>query len=87
MKIASARPFCGACCWYTTHSWGSRSGGRDDLIDAGVIETRDTQPLASILLGAFNEAGVLIAGSRDKAAAREGAAETFQYPLERLRVD
>ena len=58
-----------------------------DLIDAGVFETRETQPLASILLGALNEAGMLIASSRDKAAAREGAAETFQYLLERLRVD
>jgi AcrR family transcriptional regulator len=68
------------------HALGAVVAGLEEAMDAGLIERRPATPLAHILLGALNEAGMVIANSRKPARARASVAETVRWLLERMRV-
>lgn len=65
----------------------SMRGGLRALMRAGVIGEEPTAPLAALLVGALNEAGLSIAHSEDPEAAREPIVEALIRLLERLRID
>jgi hypothetical protein len=55
-------------------------------IDAGIIEPQPVDPLAHVILGAFNEAALLIAHAKDKKAARREVREVTNRMWSGLRV-
>jgi len=55
-------------------------------IDAGIIEPQPVDPLAHMILGAFNEAALLIAHAKDKKAARREVSEVTNRMWSGLRV-
>jgi AcrR family transcriptional regulator len=55
------------------------------LIDEGLIERQPVEPLAHLLLGAFTEAGLLIARSSDRVAARAQVGESIDRLMAGLR--
>jgi AcrR family transcriptional regulator len=55
------------------------------LIDEGLIERQPVEPLAHLLLGAFTEAGLLIARSSDRVAARVQVGESIDRLMAGLR--
>ena len=55
------------------------------LMDQGLIEEQPAEPLAHLLLGAFTEAGLLIARSDDRAAARREVGASIERLMEGLR--
>jgi AcrR family transcriptional regulator len=55
------------------------------LIDEGLIERQPVEPLAHLLLGAFTEAGLLIARSSDRVAARAEVGESIDRLMAGLR--
>jgi AcrR family transcriptional regulator len=57
----------------------------ESLIDEGLIERQPVEPLAHLLLGAFTEAGLLIARSTDRVAARAQVGESIDRLMEGLR--
>src|SRR3954447_1500600 len=56
----------------------------ESLIDEGLIERQPVEPLAHLLLGAFTEAGLLIARSTDRVAARAQVGESIDRLMEGL---
>jgi len=56
-----------------------------NLIDQGLIEDQPVEPLAHLLLGAFTEAGLLIARSEDREAAREEVGGSIERLMHGLR--
>ncbi|MGH8012958.1 MAG: TetR/AcrR family transcriptional regulator [Candidatus Binataceae bacterium] len=55
-------------------------------MDAGVIEIQPIDPLAHILLGALNEAALVIANANDEDAARDEAGAVIARILEGLKT-
>jgi len=56
-----------------------------NLIDQGLIEDQPVEPLAHLLLGAFTEAGLLIARSEDREAARAEVGGSIERLMAGLR--
>ncbi len=56
-----------------------------NLMDQGLIEEQPVEPLAHLLLGAFTEAGLLIARSEDRKAARAEVGESVERLMQGLR--
>ena len=54
-------------------------------MDQGLIAEQPAEPLAHLLLGAFTEAGLLIARSKDRAAARAEVGESIERLMLGLR--
>ena len=61
-------------------------GGLQAMVDAGLVEDQPLDPLAHMLLGAMQEAGLLIAHARDGAAARREVGDSLVRLLQGLRV-
>ena len=61
--------------------------GLDTLIALGQIERQETAPLATLLVGALNEAGLVIAHSPDRAAAKAELLGSFERLIGGLRVE
>lgn len=57
----------------------------ESLIEEGLIEPQPVAPLAHLLLGAFTEAGLLIARADDRAAARAEVGESIDRLMAGLR--
>lgn len=68
------------------YALGTVRAALEDAMNSGVIEPHPIEPLSHILLGALNEAGMLIANSRKPADARAGVADTLSYIFDRLRI-
>jgi len=56
-----------------------------NLMDQDLIEQQPVEPLAHLLLGAFTEAGLLIARSEDRKAARAEVGEGVERLMQGLR--
>jgi AcrR family transcriptional regulator len=54
-------------------------------VDQGVIEEQPVEPLAHLLLGAFTEAGLVIARSEDRKAARAEVGQSIDRLMRGLR--
>ena len=61
-------------------------GGLQAMVDAGLVEDQPLDPLAHMLLGAMQEAGLLIAHAEDKEAARREVGDSLVRLLQGLRV-
>lgn len=61
-------------------------GALGHLMKQGIIAEEPAEPLAALLVGALNEAGLSIAHSEDPAARRAEMVEALVRLLERLRV-
>jgi len=61
-------------------------GGLQAMVDAGLVEDQPLDPLAHMLLGAMQEAGLLIAHAEDPAAARREVGDSLVRLLQGLRV-
>src|SRR4051794_23548999 len=57
----------------------------EQLIEAGLIEPQPVAPLAHLMLGAFTEAGLLIARAEDRVAARAEVGESIERLMDGLR--
>jgi AcrR family transcriptional regulator len=68
------------------HALAAMRDGLEDAMNSGVMRRYPVDPLAQILLGALNEAGMVVANSRDHGAARTAVAETLAYLLDCLRI-
>jgi len=55
-------------------------------IDAGIIAAQPVRPLAHVVMGALDEAAMLVARSEDPAATRTEVAATLQSLLDGLRL-
>jgi AcrR family transcriptional regulator len=56
-----------------------------NLIDAGLIEPQPVESLAHLMLGAFTEAGLLIARAEDRVVARAQVGESIERLMSGLR--
>lgn len=56
------------------------------LMEAGIVEPGPVEPLAHMLLGALSEAGLVIAGAEDAAAARQAVGLSLDRLLRGLRT-
>lgn len=78
--------------WQEWREIGNRYGlglvtlGLQNAMDAGVLRRADVTQLAHLMLGALDEAAMLIANADDPRHARELAEETLLILLEGLRV-
>ena len=61
-------------------------GGLQAMVDAGLVAEQPLDPLAHMLLGAMQEAGLLIAHAEDKEAARREVGDSLVRLLQGLRV-
>lgn len=68
------------------YSMKSMRSGLRALMTVGEIAEEPTAPLAALLVGALNEAGLSIAHAEDPVAAREPVVAALLRLLERLRV-
>lgn len=68
------------------HALGTITSALEEAMEHGLIERRPAAPLAHILLGALNEAGMLISNSKDHSTARTQVADTLTYVFECLRI-
>jgi AcrR family transcriptional regulator len=68
------------------HALAAVRDALEDAMNAGVMRRRPVDPLAQIFLGALNEAGMVVANSRDQDAARTAVAETLAYIVDSLRI-
>lgn len=59
----------------------------EDVMEAGVVERRPVEPLAHVVLGALNEAGMVIADASDPAGARAEVGAAVMFLLEGVRRD
>jgi hypothetical protein len=66
------------------HGLGLITAALQSAIDVGAIPPQPVRPLARILLGALDEAALLIARAEDVAAARREVGETLDYVLAAL---
>lgn len=57
----------------------------EDVMEAGLVERRPVEPLAHVVLGALNEAGMVIANAEDPAVARQEVGEAIMFLLEGVR--
>jgi hypothetical protein len=57
----------------------------ENLIEEGLIEPQPVEPLAHLMLGAFTEAGLMIARANDRAAARAEVGESIERLMQGLR--
>ena len=64
---------------------GLLSAALQALVDAGMLEPQPVEPLAHLLLGALNEAGLVIAGADDPPAARAAVGASLDRLLRGLR--
>jgi AcrR family transcriptional regulator len=64
---------------------GLVQGALQAAIDAGEIEPQPVRPLAHVLIGALDEAALLVARSEDPVSARAEVAETLKRLLGALR--
>lgn len=64
----------------------SMRGALRHLMTAKIIEDEPTEPLAALLVGALNEAGLTIAHAEDPAAKREVVVTALIRLLERLKL-
>jgi AcrR family transcriptional regulator len=55
------------------------------LIEEGLIEPQPVEPLAHLMLGAFTEAGLMIARAEDRVAARAEVGESIERLMHGLR--
>ena len=62
-------------------------GGLQAMVDAGLVEDQPLEPLSHMLLGAMQEAGLLIAHAEDSAAARREVGDGLVRILRGLRID
>lgn len=69
-----------------SYSMKSMRAGLRALINAGEIEDEPTAPLAALLVGALNEAGLSIAHADDPEAEREPVVAALIRLLTRLRI-
>ena len=67
-------------------SMRSMRGALRAMISAGQIADEPTEPLAALLIGALNEAGLMIAHADDPSAVRESVMDSLLRFLERLRI-
>jgi AcrR family transcriptional regulator len=67
------------------HGLGMIATALSAAMDAGYIERQEVEPLAHLMLGALNEAGLAIARAKDVAAARRRYGETLERWVEGLR--
>jgi AcrR family transcriptional regulator len=68
-----------------SYALGLIKTGLQDLVEAGIARPQPVDPLAHLLLGALNEAGMLIANSRDRDETRAEVGRTLEGFLEGLR--
>lgn len=68
------------------YGFGAVSAALAQAMDAGVIDTQPTEPLAQVLLGALNTAARVIASARDPEDAREQVGESIERLLAGLRA-
>lgn len=61
-------------------------GGLQSMVDAGLVEDQPLEPLAHMLLGAMQEAGLLIAHAEDPVTARREVGDSLVRLLQGLRV-
>ncbi len=61
-------------------------GGLQAMVEAGLVEEQPLDPLAHMLLGAMQEAGLLIAQAEDAEAARREVGDSLVRLLAGLRV-
>jgi AcrR family transcriptional regulator len=61
-------------------------GGLQSMVDAGLVEEQPLEPLAHMLLGAMQEAGLLIAHAEDPEAARREVGDSLVRLLQGLRI-
>ncbi len=59
--------------------------GLQSLVEQGLIARQPVEPLAHLLLGAINEAGMMIAGSKDVDTARKVVGQSLDHFLQGLR--
>lgn len=69
-------------CIDALHGLGLIENGLRSMVEQGLI----ARPLAHLLLGAITEAGMMIAGSKDVAAARRTVGRSLDHLLEALRA-
>jgi AcrR family transcriptional regulator len=69
-----------------TYGLGLIEGTLQAAIDAGLIEPQPVKPLAHLLLGALDEAGLLVARAEDVEAMRREVGESIARFLGALRV-
>jgi AcrR family transcriptional regulator len=69
------------------YALGAVSAALEEAMSAGLIERRPVEPLAHIILGAMNEAGMMIANAKDAGRARADVEDTLHYVFARLRDD
>jgi AcrR family transcriptional regulator len=60
--------------------------GLQSMVDAGLVEDQPLDPLAHMLLGAMQEAGLLIAHADDPEAARREVGDSLVRLLQGLRI-
>lgn len=78
--------------WQEWREIGNRYGlglvsfGLQNAMEAGFLRRADVKPLAHLVLGALDEAAMLIANADDPGATRERAEETLLVLLEGLRM-
>jgi len=68
------------------HGLGLIEDGLRSMVERGLIARQPVEPLAHLLLGAITEAGMMIAGSKDVAAARRTVGRSLDHLLEALRA-
>jgi AcrR family transcriptional regulator len=65
---------------------GLVSAGLQEAMDAGALARWPVPPLAHLILGALNEAGLMISGAQDTRAVRAEVGDTVVHVLEGLRA-
>ena len=70
----------------SAYGLGLVEDGLRSLAERGVIAPQPAKPMAHLLLGAMNEAGMMIAGSEDVAAARKVVGKSLDQLLQGLRI-
>lgn len=67
------------------HALGAVAAALKDLMDADLLDRRPVEPLAQILLGVLNEAGLFVADAADPDEVRGEIGATLAWMFERLR--